>query len=60
MRDNLILTQAKHDQLISLLDQLIEVSIWQDATSKAKDPVKCQGESFMTHKLKIVREVLLP
>ncbi len=60
MRDNLILTQAKHDQLISLLDQLIEVSIWQDAEAKAKDSVKYQGESFMTHKLKIVREVLLP
>jgi hypothetical protein len=59
MRDDVILTQAKHDQLISLIDQLVEVSIWQDAQSKSKDPLITPGESFMTHKLKLVRDTLL-
>ena len=59
MRDDVILTQAKHDQLISLIDQLVEVSIWQDAQAKSKDPLSNQGESFMTHKLKLVRDTLL-
>jgi hypothetical protein len=43
---------------MNLLDQLMEVSIWQDAQSKAKGSLKKQGESFMTNKLKLVRKTL--
>jgi hypothetical protein len=58
MTNDVILTQKEHDQITGLLDQLVEVSIWQDAQAKAKDPLKKQGESFMTNKLKIVRDTL--
>ncbi len=37
---------------------MIEVSIWQDAQAKSKDPVKNQGDSFITNKLKLVQEIL--
>ena len=40
MTDDVILTQAAHDQLVGLVEQLIEISIWQDAEAKAKDPIK--------------------
>mgnify|MGYP003136175503 FL=1 len=53
-----MLTQKQHDQVTGLLDQLVEISIWQDAQSKAKDPSKNPGESFMTNKLKIIRDTL--
>tara|TARA_R100001463_G_scaffold80750_3_gene135233 strand:- start:692 stop:895 length:204 start_codon:yes stop_codon:yes gene_type:complete len=52
------LTRKTHDQLTNLLDQMIEVSIWQDAQAKSKDPVKNQGDSFITNKLKLVQEIL--
>lgn len=58
MSNEFILTQEMHDQITALLDQVIEVSIWQDAKAKAKDPVKNQGESFITNKLKLVRDTL--
>jgi len=58
MTDDVILTQATHDQLVSLIDQLIETSIWQDAKLKSKDPVRNTGESFMTNKLKLIRNTL--
>jgi hypothetical protein len=58
MTNDFILTQKTHDQITSLLDQVIEVSIWQDAKLKSKDPIKNPGESFMTNKLKIVRDTL--
>tara|TARA_R100000742_G_C4234618_1_gene55475 strand:+ start:183 stop:374 length:192 start_codon:yes stop_codon:yes gene_type:complete len=58
MTNDVILTQKKHDQITGLLDQLVEASIWQDAQAKAKDPLKNPGESFMTNKLKIVRDIL--
>ena len=58
MSNEFILTQETHDQLTNLLDQVIEVSIWQDAEAKAKDPVKHQGDSFITNKLKIIRDTL--
>ena len=58
MRDDVILTQAVHDQVLTLLDQLIETSIWQDAKLKSKDPAKNPGESFMTNKLKLIRKTL--
>ena len=58
MRDDVILTQAKHDQVMTLLDQIIETSTWQDAKLKSKDPIKNPGESFMTNKLKLIRATL--
>ena len=58
MTDDVILTQAAHDQVLTLIDQLIETSIWQDAKLKSKDPVRNPGESFMTNKLKLIRETL--
>ena len=58
MTDDVILTQATHDQLVGLVEQLIEISIWQDAEAKAKDPIKNTGESFMTNKLKLILNTL--
>jgi hypothetical protein len=58
MNHEFILTQKAHDQITSLLDQMIEASIWQDAKLKSKNPIKNAGESFMTNKLKIVRDTL--
>ena len=58
MTNDVILTQKEHDQITGLLDQLVEISTWQDAEAKAKDPLKNPGESFMTNKLKIVRDTL--
>tara|TARA_B100000287_G_scaffold349800_1_gene338464 strand:- start:883 stop:1071 length:189 start_codon:yes stop_codon:yes gene_type:complete len=58
MTDDVILTQSTHDQLLTLVDQLIETSIWQDAKLKSQDPVKNPGESFMTNKLKLIRKTL--
>lgn len=58
MSNEFILTQETHDQITALLDQVIEVSIWQDAEAKAKDPVNNQGDSFITNKLKIIRDTL--
>ena len=58
MTDDVILTQAAHDQVLTLIDQLIETSIWQDAKLKSKDPVRNPGESFMTNKLKLIRTTL--
>ena len=58
MTNDVILTQKEHDQITGLLDQLVEISTWQDAEAKAKAPLKNPGESFMTNKLKIVRDTL--
>ena len=58
MSEDKIISQATHQQILTLLGQLIETSIWQDAKLKSKDPVKNAGESFITHKLKLVRETL--
>ena len=58
MTDDVILTQAAHDQLVGLVEQLIEISIWQDAEAKAKDPIKNTGESFMTNKLQLILNTL--
>jgi hypothetical protein len=53
-----VLPQATHKQVLTLLDQLIETSIWQDAKLKSKDPIKNPGESFITNKLKLIKETL--
>ena len=58
MSEDKIISHTTHQQLLTLLDQLIETSIWQDAKLKSKDPVKNPGESFITNKLRLIREVL--
>ena len=58
MSNEFILTQKAHNQVTTLLDQLIEISIWQDAESQTKKPEQSHGESFMTNKLKIIRDTL--
>ena len=58
MSDEKILSHTTHQQKVTLVNQLIETSIWQDAKLKSKDPVKNPGESFMTNKLKLIRETL--
>ena len=58
MSEDKTISQVTYKQILTLLDQLIETSIWQDAKLKSKDPVKNPGESFMTNKLKLMREVL--
>ena len=57
MSDDKAITHATYEQILTLLNQLIETSIWQDAKLKSKDPVKNPGESFITNKLKLIREV---
>ena len=57
MSEDKAITHATYEQILTLLNQLIETSIWQDAKLKSKDPVKNPGESFMTNKLKLIREV---
>jgi len=58
MSEDKIISHATYAQALRLLNQLIETSIWQDAKLKSKDPVKNPGESFMTNKLRLMREVL--
>tara|TARA_R110002051_G_scaffold114536_1_gene187469 strand:+ start:251 stop:439 length:189 start_codon:yes stop_codon:yes gene_type:complete len=52
------ISHVTYKQLLGLLGQLIETSIWQDAKLKSKDPIKNPGESFITNKLKLIRETL--
>ena len=58
MSEDKAITHATYEQILTLLNQLIETSIWQDAKLKSKDPLKNPGESFITNKLKLIREVL--
>ena len=58
MSEDKAITHATYKQILTLLHQLIETSIWQDAKLKSKDPIKNPGESFATNKLKLIREVL--
>tara|TARA_Y100000310_G_scaffold185090_1_gene185189 strand:+ start:590 stop:778 length:189 start_codon:yes stop_codon:yes gene_type:complete len=58
MSEDKAIQDATYTQILTLLNQLIETSIWQDAKLKSKDPIKNPGESFMTNKLKLIREVL--
>ena len=52
------MSEDTHKKILMLLNQLIDTSIWQDAKLKSRDPVRNPGESFMTNKLKLIREVL--
>ena len=52
------MSEDTHKKILTLLNQLIDTSIWQDAKLKSKDPVKNPGESFMTNKLKLIRKTL--
>ena len=58
MSEDKAITHATYKQILTLLDQLIETSIWQDAKLKSEDPVKNPGESFVTNKLKLIRKTL--
>jgi|TARA_B100000959_G_C14598141_1_gene466942 hypothetical protein len=58
MSEDKTIPHATHKQVLTLLNQLIETSIWQDAKLKSKDPIKNPGESFITNKLKLIRETL--
>ena len=58
MSEDKIISHTTYQQLLTLLNQLIETSIWQDAKLKSQDPVRNPGESFMTNKLQLIREVL--
>ena len=58
MSEDKTISHSAHQHILTLLSQLIETSIWQDAKLKSKDPVKNPGESFMTNKLKLIREAL--
>ena len=58
MSEEKTISHATHRQILTLINQLIETSIWQDAKLKSKDPVKNPGESFMTNKLKLIKETL--
>ena len=52
------MSEDTHRKILTLLNQLIDTSIWQDAKLKSKEPVENPGESFMTNKLKLIRKTL--
>ena len=58
MNEDKAIPRETYLSILTLLNQLIETSIWQDAKLKSKDPVKNPGESFMTNKLRLIREAL--
>ena len=58
MSEDKAIPYTTYEQLLTLLNQVIETSIWQDAKLKSKDPIKNPGESFITNKLKLIRETL--
>tara|TARA_R110002051_G_C8475989_1_gene460823 strand:- start:435 stop:623 length:189 start_codon:yes stop_codon:yes gene_type:complete len=58
MSEDKVITQATYKQILTLLNQLIETSIWQDAKLKSEDPIKNPGESFVTNKLKLIIKTL--
>ena len=58
MSEDKIISYTTLRQVLTLLNQLIETSIWQDAKLKSQDPIQNPGESFMTHKLKLIRKIL--
>ena len=58
MSEDKAIPRETYLSILTLLNQLIETSIWQDAKLKSKDPVKNPGESFMTNKLRLIREAL--
>ena len=58
MSEDKIISHITYRQILKLLNQLIDTSIWQDAKLKSKDPIKNPGDSFMTNKLKLIRETL--
>ena len=50
MSEDKAIPYTTYEQLLTLLNQVIETSIWQDAKLKSKDPIKNPGESFITNK----------
>lgn len=59
MTNDVIITQADHDQVIQLIEQLIEFSQSEDFKKRKEDPTQNTGEGFMTSKLKLIRKTLL-
>mgnify|MGYP003112868368 FL=1 len=59
MTNDVIITQAAHNQVIQLIEQLIEFSQSEDFTKIKEDPTQNTGEGFMTSKLKLIRKTLL-
>ncbi len=59
MTNDVIITQATHDQVIQLIEQLIQFSEFEDFTKREEDPTQNTGEGFMTSKLKLIRKTLL-
>lgn len=57
MSDEIILSQKTYSQVLNLLGELVANSLYQDSLDKKKDTLK-HGESFMTNKLKLIRETL--
>jgi hypothetical protein len=58
MSEDKTISHTSYQQVLTLLNQVIEASIWEDAKLKSKDPIKNPGESFTTNKLKLIRETL--
>lgn len=58
MSEDKTIPHTAYAQILTLLNQLIETSIWQDAKLKSEDPIKNPGESFITNKLRLIRETL--
>ena len=58
MSDEITLSQKTYYQVLNLLGELVADSIYEDSLKKRKDPVKYSGESFMTNKLKLIKDTL--
>jgi hypothetical protein len=58
MSDEITLSQKTYHQVLNLLGELVADSLYQDSLDKKKDPLKYSGESFMTNKLKLIKETL--
>ena len=59
MTNDVIITQAAHNQVVQLIEQLIEFSEFEDFIKREEDPTQHTGEGFMTSKLKLIRKTLL-
>ena len=58
MNDEVVFPQKAYRQILTLLDELVADSLYQDSLDKKRDSIKCCGESFMTSKLKLIKETL--
>jgi len=58
MSDEKTLSQETYRQILNLLGELVANSVYEDDLQRKKNPLKYSGESFMTNKLKLIRETL--